>query len=60
MMLARDLAEGRLGAIVTPRWPTPEVEKFDFQASTVLGLGGRAGFRLGAEECEPVKGKGTV
>ena len=60
MMLAPDLAEGRLGASVTPRWPTPEVEKFDFQASTVLGLGGRAGFRLGAEECEPVKRKGAV
>ena len=39
---------------------TPEVEKFDFQASKVLGLGGRAGFRLGAEECEPEKRKGTV
>ena len=59
-MLFPDLPEGRLGASVKPRWPTPEVEKFDFQAPSVLGLGGRAGFGLGAEECEPENRKGTV
>ena len=30
------------------------------RALGLLGLGGRAGFRLGAEECEPLKRKGTV